>query len=82
MLVRSNFTYAILKSRSWRADLGPSRVRFFRNVNMQLNTMESNGQLYKDWSHESLIERVALLEKQLKDQTEKYNGPAAIPVDN
>ena len=43
-----------------------------REDDPHINAMASNGQLYQDWTHESLIERVSLLEQQLKDQTEKY----------
>ena len=42
-----------------------------REDDPQIKAMASNEQSYKEWSHESLIERVSLLEQQLKDQTER-----------
>ena len=64
--------HAIFKSILSKTGLRRIGAKCSREDDPQIHAMASNGQSYKDWSHESLIERVSLLEQQLKDQTEKY----------
>lgn len=38
---------------------------------VHFTVMARDTRRYKDWSHESLVERVELLEKQLREQNER-----------
>ena len=71
MLVRSHRHAIFKRSLPW---IGIRRIgaQSLREDDPQVNAMASNGQSYQDWSHESLVERVNLLEQQLKDQTQRY----------
>lgn len=69
MLVRS-YKHTTLK-RTGPFFLGETRLHYARAVHVQPNAMARDAQCYKDWSHESLVERVEFLEKQLKGKIDR-----------
>ena len=69
MLIRS-CKHSILRRnktiRIYRAD-----AQYDIAFRKHFTVMARDTQRYKDWSHESLVERVELLEKQLREQIER-----------
>ena len=70
MLVRQ-CKHVALRNSLRRIHLGTLQRQSAKNVHLKPRYMEANEQDYRDWSHQKLIDRVGILEKQIKEQNEK-----------
>lgn len=77
----ATFQRSAKRSRSHALILILLRVRHVSGLHSEESEMADKNSRYKDWSHESLLERVEYLEKQLKAQTGRLGAlDQGIPV--